>query len=148
MSLEELLKKRIIQKIEPDKKVSKELMKISKRDLETAKLMYKHENYDWCLATAYNAMLQAGRALMFSLGYRAYTKYHHVGVVLFLHEMFETKISDRLIYFFDKIRKKRHRVIYDISGIVSEEEAKMCIETAEKFVKKIEKILKELGEEK
>ena len=38
------------------------------------------------------------------------------------------------IYIFDKMRSKRHRVIYDVSGIISQKEAREAFEFAMKFV--------------
>ena len=40
------------------------------------------------------------------------------------------------------MRKKRHMVIYEKAGIVSEYEAKHAIETAESFLVKIEEKIK------
>jgi len=46
---------------------------------------------------------------------------------------------------FDRIRKKRHRVIYEEPDIVSKDEAKNVIKWAGEFLEKVKKILEERG---
>ncbi|MDI6903496.1 MAG: hypothetical protein QMC77_07160, partial [Methanocellales archaeon] len=48
-------------------------------NIPPSKLNYSTQH--WALAIAYNAMLQAGRALIFSEGYRPIGRYEHVGVM-------------------------------------------------------------------
>ena len=143
MSLEKLLKDRIIRKIRIDKKLVRRTFEIAKRDLKTAKEVYNNESYSWSLAIAYNAMLQAGRALMFAQGFKPAGEYKHVAVVKFLHETFGREITDRMITIFDRVRKKRHKVIYEEPEIISEYEAKNAILWAGEFIGRVEKILKE-----
>lgn len=45
----------------------------------------------------YNAMLQAGRALMFSKGYRPKGKYQHA-VVEFVRSTFSEEFADNIVY--------------------------------------------------
>jgi hypothetical protein len=40
------------------------------------------------------------------------------------------------------MRSKRHRVIYDVSGIISQKEARQAFEFAVKFVEEVEKLIK------
>ena len=143
MSLEKLLKDRIIRKIRIDKKLVRKTFEIAKRDLKTAKEVYKNESYSWSLAIAYNAMLQAGRALMFSQGFKPAGEYKHIAVVKFLHEIFGKELTDRLIILFDRLRRKRHKIIYEEPEIISEYEAENAILWAKEFIERIEKILKE-----
>ena len=145
MSLEALLKERVIRRIRVDEKLVRKTFEIANRDLETAKEVYKHRSYSWSLAIAYNSMLQAGRALMFSRGFKPAGEYKHVAVVKFLHEVFGKELTDRLIMIFDRIRKKRHRVIYEEPDIVSKDEAKNVIKWAGEFLEKVKKILEERG---
>lgn len=141
MSLEELLGDRIIQRVTPNSSLARKSLKLAERDLKSAKTMLDRGNYDWCLAIAYNSMLQAGRALMFLKGFRPYSQYKHKAVIQFVHEAFGVDIGDRLVYVFDKIRKKRHRVVYEEPEIVSKNEARQAIKWAEEFVSKVKKII-------
>ncbi len=141
MSLERLLTERIIEKTKKDSRQAKKKMSLARRDLKTARNNFMNKNFDWALAIAYNAMLQAGRALMFSEGYRPIGRYEHVGVMRFLHERFKSELTDRLVYFLDKTRRKRHRVVYDEEGIISAGEAETAINLAKEFLDKAEDIL-------
>ena len=55
---------------------------LSKRDLNTAKKVLK-ENQDWAFNIAYNAMLQASKALMYSKGFRSSGIGHHATIIEF-----------------------------------------------------------------
>jgi uncharacterized protein (UPF0332 family) len=143
MSLEELLRDRIIEKIKANKNEAEKIFKLAKRDLKVAKNLFVRGDYDWALAVAYNAMLQSGRALMLKEGYRPFSQYKHVAVVRFVHEAFGKQIDEMTTYVFNKMRKKRHRVVYEEPDIVSKDEARQSIKWAEEFVEEMEKILKE-----
>lgn len=88
---------------------------------------------DWAYTIAYNAILQAGRALMFSQGYRPDGANQHVSVVKFV-ELYLDK-NDSII--FDRMRRKRNSSVYDTAGSITESEAKFAIQQAEDLVKKI-----------
>ncbi|MBN1188163.1 MAG: HEPN domain-containing protein [Dehalococcoidales bacterium] len=141
MSLEDLLRDRKIEKVVTSDKLAKDTLRLAKRDMASAGRNYEAKDYDWCLAIAYNAMLQSGKALMLSKGYRAAGQYKHVAVVEFTRDVFGTEITERLIEIFNRLRKKRHRVVYEDVGTVSEEEAKRAIGWADEFVRKTEKII-------
>ena len=87
-------------------------------------------------------MLQAGRAVMFSMGYRPSSSHGHLAVIKFLHAIKANKISDRLVVFLDRTRKKRHRIVYEDPEITSESEAEECLGWAEEFVTKVRSLLK------
>jgi len=122
-----------------------EVLKVGERDLNVARDNLREGNYDWALAIAYNSMLQAGRALMLSRGYRPIGEYKHVAVVEFIKVEFSDELSRKLAFAFNKIRRKRHRVIYEQSGITTEREASEVIELAEEFMSRVKETLKQLG---
>jgi len=142
MNLEGLLNNKMIESIETDDKLVKKSVNSASRDLKTAKVVLENENYDWSLAIAYNAMLQAGRALMFSRGYRPVGEYKHVAVVEFVHSEFGKEITNNMVDIFNRLRKKRHKVIYEEVDIVTPSEAENAIKFAEEFVNKVKSILK------
>jgi len=145
MSLDELLRNRIIQRIKPDKKLAKRNLKIASRDLTAAKHLLSQENYDWTLSIAYNAMLQAGRALMFLEGYRPSTQFGHIAVVRYLRAAFREQITERIIDVFDQMRRKRHRAVYEAVDIVSRSEAENATRWAHEFVNKAKEIVSRQG---
>ena len=102
------------------------------RDIATAQSLLT-TNQDWAYTIAYNAVLQAGRALMFSHGYRPDGANQHVSVVKFV-ELFLEK-NDSII--FDRMRRKRNSSVYDTAGSITESEAKFAFREAEDLVKKI-----------
>lgn len=69
MSLEELLRSRVILRMKPDHRLTLGSIRHAYRDLDTAKTLIVNKQFDWSLAVSYNAMLGAGRALMFDKGY-------------------------------------------------------------------------------
>lgn len=141
MSLEELLRNRVIIRIKPNHNLALNSIKRAGRDIGTAKILIKNKKFDWSLAVSYNAMLLAGRALMFDQGYRPSSTEGHVAVVKFLHASLGAEVSDRMIMVMNGMRKKRHRVVYEEMDIVSEGEAEQAVKWAEEFVGKIDKII-------
>jgi len=145
MSLDELLRDRIIYRIKTNKKMAKTNLKIALRDLTVAKHLLAEENYDWTLSIAYNAMLQAGRALMFSKGFRPSTHFGHIAVVRYARAVFRERLTDRMVDVFDQMRRKRHRAIYEAVDIVSSREAQNAVKWADEFVNKVKEVTLEQG---
>lgn len=120
---------------------------MAERDIRVAKKIMA-EDWDWAFSITYNAILQAARALVFYKGYRPTSgEGGHVAVIRFaeitLGEDFRDEIS-----LFDRMRLTRHKVIYDVAGIISEHEAKQAFEFAQRLIKIIkEHIEKDLEEE-
>ena len=131
------------EKVELDKNLVAKTIQLAKRDLKTSKNVFDDVDYDWAFSISYNAMLQAGRALMFSEGFRPKGEYKHIAVVEFVKKKFGDKFADKVLFMFNKIRKKRHIVVYEQANIISKEEAKNAINVAEEFVKKVKKLLEE-----
>jgi uncharacterized protein (UPF0332 family) len=134
MSLEELLRSRVIRRTRPDRSLALNSIKRSRRDIDTAKTLISSEKFDWSLAVSYNAMLVAGRALMFDKGYRPSSTEGHLAVVKFLNVALGTEESDRMIMVINGMRKKRHRIVYEEMDIVSKNEAEQAVRWAEEFV--------------
>ena len=96
---------------------------------------------DWTYTIAYNAILQAGRALMFSKGYRPDGANQHISVVKFAELFLDT--PDAVT--FDRMRRKRHSSVYDMAGSISEMEAESAVRHAEVLVRKIEALLQRMS---
>ncbi len=110
------------------------------RDLKTAgKIMA--DDPDWGFAVACNAVLQASRAYMFSEGYRPASAQGHKNTFAFMAIAMGKDYED-LITYFDRMRKKRNQAVYDISGLITETEAKNLFKKARDFVSLIRKRLK------
>jgi uncharacterized protein (UPF0332 family) len=115
-------------------------LNLAERDIATAKKIIA-ENADWGYNIAYNAMLQAARAVMFSKGYRVTGERQHATTIQFAQISLGDKFNST-IEFMDRMRRKRNRAVYDMAGIVSSKEASEAIVTAENFVSAILEILK------
>lgn len=117
-----------------------EQLAAARRDLETIRRLGSEE--EWTYNIAYNAMLLAGRAVMFSEGYRPTVgEGGHVAVVEFLR--IRLHVSFQLIIdVMDRMRRQRHRIAYDTVGSVSAAQIAEAMKTAEDFVARIEALLK------
>ena len=102
----------------------------------TAESVLTSDN-DWSLSIAYNAMLQAGRALMYSHGYRPAGRAQHATVVNFVENTLGPELTDEVLAF-EMMRRKRHRAVYDAAGMVSQTEAENALRHAQVLVKAIE----------
>ncbi|MHB8164000.1 MAG: HEPN domain-containing protein [Methanoregula sp.] len=123
----------LIRKLPVDRKKVDDALAHARRDLATAGTILANDQ-DWAYTIAYNAVLQAGRALMFSKGYRPDGANQHVAVVKFA-ELFIDPIDTIT---FDRMRRKRNSSVYDTAGTITESEAGFALEQAEILVRKIE----------
>ena len=130
------------EKIEPSQELIENALRLAERDVKAASHNLDNEDYDWAFSIAYNAMLQAGRAAMFSEGYRPAGEFKHLAVVEFAKKHFGAELSERLLFIFDKSRKKRHAAVYEQAELISEAEARSSIEFAEELLKKVREMLK------
>ena len=136
--IDDLERDGLIRLLPYDRKKVDDAMAHAQRDLATARTILSSDR-DWAYTIAYNAVLQAGRALMFSKGYRPDGANQHISVVKF-SELFLDN-SDTIV--FDRMRRKRHSSVYDQAGTVSETEAESAIRHAEDLIRKIDTILED-----
>lgn len=140
-SKENLLKEGVIKKCPVDYKAIANLIKRAYIDLKTAKRNIDDDR-ECAYNYAYNAMLRSGLALMFSEGFRPEIKDKHLTIVKFASSVLGDAFR-RLINDYDFMRKKRNRFIYEPDIPCSIKEAKDAIKTAEEFVHRISKLIKE-----
>lgn len=142
MSLSDLLRKNLVEKFESDSTQIKNELEIAKSDLGAAKKMLTIQEWGWAHNAAYNAMLQAGRALMFAKGYRPKSQEHHLAVVSFIETVYSSKFSEDLLKSFSKARLRRNESLYDRAGLISQTQAQNLVQKAEVLVEKTLEILK------
>ncbi len=143
MSLEELLRSRVIRRVRPSHALALKSIARSRRDIDTAKTLIANKKFDWSLAVSYNAMLAAARALMLERGFRPSSTDGHVAVMRFLQVILGSEASGRMIMVMNGMRKKRHRIVYEEMDIVSRDEAERAVGWAEEFVKTINDIIRQ-----
>jgi len=134
--IEDLEREGLIKRLPPDKKKVRDAIALAHRDLRTSRTILSTD-HDWAYAIAYNAVLQAGRALMFSKGYRPDGANQHISVVKFAELFLDSQ--DAII--FDRMRRKRHSSVYDMAGSISETEAVSAVSHAEVLIRRIEDLL-------
>jgi len=132
VTIEDLERQGLIKKLPIDKKKVEDAVLHARRDIETAKVVFLTDN-DWAYTIAYNAVLQAGRALMFSKGYRPDGNSQHISVVKFAGLFLDN--NDAVI--FDRMRRKRNSSVYESSGTVTENEAEFAISKSRDLVEKL-----------
>jgi uncharacterized protein (UPF0332 family) len=139
MSYEELETEGLIRKTRIDPQRISDSLEIARRDIETAHEVLD-KSHDWSYNIAYNAMLQASRALMFSLGYRPAGKAQHVSVVRFAGEALGEGFEETIVLF-ERMRRTRNLSVYDTPGTISEQQATNAIEKAAELLSVIEERL-------
>src|SRR5438093_3094964 len=116
MNLSELLSKGLVEKFQSSQDQIRNEIDIAKSDLASATKMLAIDEWGWAHNAAYNAMLQAGRALMYFKGYRPKSAEHHLAVVSFVQVVFPTKFSAEVLQAFSKARLRRNESLYDRAG--------------------------------
>jgi len=125
-----------IERIPIDQSTVREAIGIAERDLHAAEMNLEFSN-EWAYNISYNAVLSAGRALMFSKGYRPKGGEGHVSVKEFLRYY----LTPDEVAAFDRMRRKRHTATYDLSSIATHTDAEGALATAKALVNTIKAIL-------
>lgn len=142
VNLSDLLKKNLVEKFQSDRVQIKNELAIAKNDLAAAKKMLGIQEWGWAHNAAYNAMLQAGRALMFAKGYRPKSQDHHLTVVCFVAAVYSSKFSEDVLNAFSKARLRRNESLYDKAGSISQIQAQDLVQKADVFISTTLEIIK------
>jgi uncharacterized protein (UPF0332 family) len=70
---------------------------------------------------------------MFNMGYRSSSRNSHIAVVKFT----ETVLGKDDSILIDRMRRKRHKAVYDFTGTISSSEAYFIVDKAFKLLKKV-----------
>lgn len=139
MSYDELLKSGRVRREDISKREVAQGLTRAERDLKVARTVMA-EDWDWAFAIAYDAVFQASRAYMFAQGYRPSSAGSHKNTFAFMRRAMGREYES-LIRYFDRMRVKRHRAIYDVAGLITETEARNLFAKAEEFVGLVRKQL-------
>lgn len=118
----------------------REALKLADRDLRVARKLLADET-DWGFTVAYNAILQASRALMFAQGYRPASAEGHKNTFAFLAAALDPEHAD-LVSYFDRMRNKRNQAVYGMAGRIAETEARNLLAKATDFVRLVKRLVK------
>ena len=105
------------------------------RDLKDASLSGLSD--DRRFATAYNAVLQLAKMAIACAGYRVTAQVHHQTTFEAL-ELAMGKGVDKFASYFEKCRRKRNTVDYDLANVASRTEADELLKKAHQFAKLVE----------
>jgi len=123
------------------------VIKKAHRSVKSAKVLLEDNDSEGSYQLSYEAMLLAGRALVFSYNCRPRTAGSHKIVVEFSEKILGEKYFV-IVSKFDRMRKNRHYLIYGSGLAISETEAKNAIDSAKKFVSEVEKIIQKKNPQK
>jgi len=132
VTFKDLIKQGKIKPIKASDEEIKEILALSDRDIKMAEFIMS-QDLDWAFSIAYNATLQASRAYMYSLGYRPSSDQGHKNTFEFM-KIALGKEYEGMIGFFDRMRPKRNRAIYDTVGLITETEIKELYKKSKEFV--------------
>jgi hypothetical protein len=135
-TIEELEREGLIRRLPPEPRRVDEALALADRDLAVAGRMLELDP-DWAYAIAYNAMLQASRALLFADGYRPAGKNQHVAVVRYIAVRIGADGAARL----DRLRRKRHITVCDTAGTIGASVAEAAVRRAGAFVAMVRALL-------
>lgn len=127
-------------------RIQKTLQKAGK-SLKSAKILLKAEQEEGAFEMAYEAMLSAGRALVFSYGLRPRTQGSHKIVVEFVGLALGSGF-DLIVEKFDRMRRTRHYLVYEAEISVSKTEAENAVAAASEFIKMISEEIKKNNPQK
>jgi len=147
MSYQEFVKKGLLKREKISFDQIQRVIKKAHRDLKSAKTLIKAGHEEGGFQFAYQAMLLAGRALVFSYGLRPRAFGSHKIVVNFTERVLGEKYKI-LTRKFDKMRRKRNYLVYGIGLTVSKTEAENAIKTAEEFIEKIKETIQKKNPQK
>jgi len=140
MTIDKLLKEGKLHQFKATQDEIEKPLEIAERDLSVAEKIFE-EDLDWSFSIAYNAILQACRAYMFSSGYRPASSEMHKTVFEFMEVMSEEPHKEMIAYF-DRARRKRHKTLYSEVGLVSRDEAIELLKQARTFITEMGKRLR------
>jgi uncharacterized protein (UPF0332 family) len=141
MALDDLLRSGRIRREAVSAAEIQQALRLADRDLRVARKLMAEEP-DWGFAVAYNAVLQAARAFMFTRGYRPTSAEGHKNTFAFLGAALGGEHAD-LVSYFDRMRNKRNQAIYGMAGRIAETEARNLLTKATEFVRMIHRLVKE-----
>lgn len=134
----------LLRKIPPSKDKAVRSLEKSKRWLEQSEKAISASAFDSSIISSYLAMFHSTRAILFLDGYREKS---HACIARYLEEKYVKKnlLETTWIELLDHYRELRHGDQYDLAFSATEEEAKKALESAFKFVERLEKLYKEIS---
>lgn len=115
-------------------------LKLSLDDLNSAKDIYKRENYKWATIQAYYSMFHSGRSLLYAKSYREKS---HYCLIEAIRELYVEGKELSFIFVENMQKAKTLREEADYYGEYRKSTAKGLIKKAEEFLNEVKKIIKD-----
>ncbi len=147
MNWKKLLENNSLQKKKVSFREVEKVLEKAYKCLKAANLLLEAGVEESVFKETYDAMILAGRALMFSLGLKPRTVGSHTTTIDFC-ELYLGKDFGILVAKFKKMKQKRNYLIYGIGLIISKTEAENSLKTAEEFVEKISEFIRKKNPQK
>ncbi|MFH0948366.1 MAG: HEPN domain-containing protein [Elusimicrobiota bacterium] len=137
IKFQEYLNKGLLKTQNPNfKQIEKQIVRAEK-DLCTFNLVIDNDP-EWASTMVYQAMLRAGRSLLFSYGFLPADGQQHKTVIEITGKILGQKFG-LLIKQFDRLRKKRNVFFYDSEDTHNFTEAKNAIVTARELINEVKR---------
>ena len=146
ISFKEYLNKGLVKPQRPNFKQIAMQIERAKNDLLTFRLVLDQDP-EWASTIAYQAMLRAGRALIFARGFLPADGQQHKTVVEITGKILGPRFS-AVIRQFDRLRKKRNIFFYESEDARNYTEAKTAIRTAKGLIEEINRRIKSFDPQK
>lgn len=146
MSFKEYLNNGLVKPQKPNFKQIAMQIERAKKDLRTFYLVLDQDP-EWASTMAYQAMLRAGRALIFAHGFLPADGQQHKTVVEMTGKILGSRFNG-VTRRFDRFRKKRNIFFYDSADARNQTEAQTAIRTAKELVDEIAKMIGSLDPQK
>jgi uncharacterized protein (UPF0332 family) len=144
MNYDDLIREGRLRQAHVDSDEIRAHLSIVERDIRLSQTAIT-QDLDWAFVLAYNSILQACLGLVYAKGYIPRGMDKHKTIIEFATIALgdEYKIQMNKL---SKIRHKRHKVLYQVAGLIGEQEAKNTIAFAEEIVPVIkDEIFKLIG---
>ena len=138
MTIDDLLRKGIIEKRLSSKQELQDLLNIVERDISDSKA--SDVSFDWQFGIAYNAALKLATILVRGSNFRVKSGGHHMNTILMIPLILGEKMKDDSEYL-DACRRKRNIVEYDYIGGATDKDVKELQEFIFEFKDIVEKWL-------
>lgn len=111
--------------------------------IKAADILTEKKLDEFAFKEAYDSMILASRALIFSLGFKPRAAGAHTITIQFCELYFGKEFSD-LINKFKKLKQKRNYLIYGTGLLVSKTEAENAIKSANQLLKEIKNEIRKI----
>ena len=143
MNTKDCFERRLLRRTEPSPEKAARALEMAMGRIERAESLAVHGFFEDAIVSAYTAMFQAARALLFKDGI---VEKSHFCVVQYLDEIYSKKghMEQKYVTWLNTYREERHISLYGLEPTGTEkDDSRLAIERAREFVSHVKKMLEE-----